>query len=329
MYNGCTRPLKAFPIGITKNNKTEYKITNYDCDHLEKSNGKWIQVGVPEKHFSGETLREFVELPCGRCPGCLLNRARQWRDRCIAESFYHKSNYFLTLTYDDEHVPFGPSGNMTLRKKDLQDFWKRLRHETDVRYFACGEYGDTTHRPHYHAIAFGLDLPDITLNDFGHLESRILTSKWSNGMVSIGEVNEKTCGYVARYTYKKAFKDLQLFYDTFQVEPEFTVMSRRPGIGSTFFDDEGLYLYNNGKFPYSTEDGGRALYPTRYWQSLLERNYPELYEEVKKNGLEYSLNKRLILFKNDKRPIADILKDQEEIITKRTTALRKRDLDEF
>lgn len=294
------------------------------------AHGKLLQVGVSDLLYGNKAIRDHIDLPCGRCPGCLLNHSRQWRDRCVAESFYHSHNLFLTLTYDDIHVPIGPSGNLTLRKKDLQDFWKRLRYfGYEFRYFCCGEYGDETHRPHYHALVFGLDLPDITLNEYGHLESDVLTSIWKNGMVSIGEFNEATAGYVSRYTYKKAFKDLQLFYDSFQVDPEFTEMSRRPGIGSQFFEDHGRFLYENGKFSYATSDGGKSLYSTRYWLKCLERDYPEFYEEVKNRAIDYNLNKRLILFNDvDDHVYFDLLRDQEYIITQRTSALRKRDLNE-
>lgn len=330
MYSGCTRPLKAFPIGLTENNKIKYKITNYEkIDHIELLNGVWHLVATPDKMFGeSKIVRDFVELPCGKCPSCRLRASRAWRDRCVAEALYHEKNYFITLTYNPDHVPYAPSGNMTLRKKDVQDFWKRLRKDgKEFRYFVCGEYGSKTYRPHYHAIVFGLDLPDLLLNDKGHWQSEYLDSKWFFGYTQIDPFSEKAAGYVARYTYKKAFKDLKSFYEVFGVEPEFVLMSRRPGIGSKFFEDSGLFLYDNKYFPYSTEDGGKKLYPTRYWQKCLERDYPEVYEKVKNDGLEYCLKKKDVLF-NGVRPYTDILADQEEIVVRKTESLKRRELDD-
>ena len=95
-----------------------------------------------------------VEIPCGRCVACRLNRAREWSLRIMNELAYHKDACFLTLTYDDEHLPEDKS----LSKRDFQLFMKRFRKDfgLPVRFFACGEYGKKTFRPHYHVIFFGV-----------------------------------------------------------------------------------------------------------------------------------------------------------------------------
>ena len=103
-------------------------------------------------------IREKLEVPCGQCIGCRLERSRQWAVRCIHEAQLHKDNCFITLTYNDEHLPSPPS----LSVRDFQLFMKRLRKRfgKGIRFFHCGEYGEKYGRPHYHACLFGFDFPD-------------------------------------------------------------------------------------------------------------------------------------------------------------------------
>ena len=122
---------------------------------------------------SCSTGKEILQVPCGQCIGCRIDRSRQWANRCMLELQYHDSAYFVTLTYDDLHVPkaYYPDPDtgeahqsLTLCKRDFQLWMKRLRKrfsDDKIRFFACGEYGGSTHRPHYHAIVFGLHLDDL------------------------------------------------------------------------------------------------------------------------------------------------------------------------
>lgn len=114
----------------------------------------------------------YQTIPCGRCVGCRMEYSRQWANRCMLELEYHESAYFVTLTYDDYHVPRSYYSDpdtgeaqlsLTLQPKDVTDFLKRLRFNTgqQFRYFYCGEYGPSTWRPHYHLIIFGLKLDDL------------------------------------------------------------------------------------------------------------------------------------------------------------------------
>lgn len=105
----------------------------------------------PVKRASGSNMY----VPCGHCIACRIQRTSQWSLRLMNELMYWDNKaVFLTLTYDDEHLP----KDLSLHKDDLQRFFKRLRRDIDfpVKYYACGEYGDLTFRPHYHAIVFGL-----------------------------------------------------------------------------------------------------------------------------------------------------------------------------
>jgi len=148
-------------------------------------------------------------VPCGRCVGCRLERSRQWAARIMLESSMHESNLFITLTYRDSELVYGGASHGILVPRHLELFWKRLRKWTRTRigYYACGEYGDKSNRPHYHACVFGLDFPDKTFykakNGNNLYSSRILDDLWSHGKCYFGTVTFESAAYVARYIMKK------------------------------------------------------------------------------------------------------------------------------
>lgn len=170
---------------------------------------------------------EHGTLPCGQCLNCRVNRRRMWTARILLESAFHVRKSFITLTYDDKHVPRSPeSGLQILRKQDLQLFWKRLRKQGhQLRYYACGEYGRKTWRPHYHAIVFGMGEDQV-----GDMEKAWYEDDEPIGFVSASEVNQERAAYCAGYTVEKmtSSDDERLKGRT----PEFGVMSRNPGIGT-------------------------------------------------------------------------------------------------
>lgn len=216
-----------------------------------------------------------VEVPCGQCVGCRLERSRQWAIRCYHEAQLHEENAFITLTYDDDHLPEGS----TLVKKHYQDFMKRLRfryRDRTIRYFQCGEYGETTHRPHYHACLFGFDFTDKRLfSTRGGV--RLYTSDelnliWGMGHCTVGEVTFQSAAYVARYIMKKVTGDeAEKHYeildpDTGEIysrEPEYTTMSRRPGIGKGW-----LEKYHDEVYPsdFIVVNGVR-MQPPKYYDA--------------------------------------------------------------
>lgn len=242
---------------------------------------------IPKRvEFSYEDYKKkygdrLLLLPCGHCPSCLKSYSYDWMVRLMAESLYHEHKCFLTLTYDPEHLPEktyrsdddGVLHLSWLVKKDLQDFFKRLRKEfsdTKIRYFACGEYGDhppegqSVGRPHYHVILFGLDFDDKYLVSYNPLGQPLWSSKtlekiWQKGLVSIGEVSSSSCGYVARYSLKKRSK--------MSKTDEFVLMSRRPGIGAQFFIDHKDELYLSDKV-YDPKFGSTKI--PRYFDQLAE-----------------------------------------------------------
>ncbi|WNK12870.1 MAG: replication initiator protein [Microvirus sp.] len=185
-----------------------------------------------------------LEVPCGQCIGCKLNRSRSWAIRLIHEAQSWDCSCFLTLTYSDDMLPHGG----TLVKSHFQSFMKRLRSKVrrKVSFFHCGEYGETLARPHYHAIIFGYDFW-TTRTPFGKSKSGAqqwrsaeLESLWTHGNSTIGTVNFDSAAYIARYCVKKiSGPGSRKHYEYVDEEtgeitdrlPEYITMSRRPGIG--------------------------------------------------------------------------------------------------
>lgn len=220
-----------------------------------------------------------ISLPCGQCIGCRIDRAREWSVRCLHESKLHKFNSFVTLTYRDEDLPPGRS----LDYRDYQLFMKRLRKSVGipVRFFMCGEYGEKDQRPHYHALLFGYQFPDLKFwsrSPTGNAlyRSEILEGLWTKGNSLIGQVTRESAGYVARYCMKKVTGDLAK--DHYRVEengvvfdrvPEFARMSLKPGIGAEWFAK-----YHSDVFPhdYVIADGIKIPVP-RYYDRLGRETY--------------------------------------------------------
>lgn len=227
---------------------------------------------------------KYKLVPCGQCAECRLQRSRQWADRMMLEAQEHNNNYFVTLTYDNDNIPEPQCDYHSLKVKDLQQFFKNLRQQTNLkfRYYACGEYGPLHLRPHYHIIMFGLDLdPDSFYESFEsgagktHYVSPDIQKAWHKGFTSISEVNWETCAYTARYVQKKLTGELSSFYDDRDIIPPFSVMSRKPGIGRKYYDNHKEDIYKNREIFISTDKGSRKLKPSRYYDKLYDLDYPD------------------------------------------------------
>ncbi len=150
---------------------------------------------------------------CGQCRACRVRRSQEWVTRLMMESYSHSESVFTTLTYAEDRV--------SVAKRDLQKFLKRLRSRLApdrFRYFAVGEYGERTGRPHYHIMLFGVGVGQ---------ESNI-EEAWRNGFIKVDELNRARCRYIVKYTIKRltqpdAFSDGR--------SPEFALMSRKPSLG--------------------------------------------------------------------------------------------------
>lgn len=163
--------------------------------------------------------------PCGKCWFCRQKKRYRWVARLMMEHQTSDSSVFLTLTFDDDHLPNPPY----VSKRDLQLFFKRLRKlisPRKIRYYACAEYGEERGRPHYHAIVYGLSLKDRD----------VVNSAWGQGFTSLDKVELGSIAYVAGYVSKK-FIHTKEFETTGEVkEKEFALMSRRPALGSGFIE---------------------------------------------------------------------------------------------
>lgn len=167
--------------------------------------------------------------------------------------------YFITLTYDTSHVPFTKKGFMQITKRDLQLFFKRLRklHEGNklpsIKYYACGEYGGKTMRPHYHVILFNAQL-------------ELIQPAWNLGNVHYGEVNEASVGYTLKYMCKPSKIPLHRNDDR---TPEFSLMSKRLGLAYLSNEMRAWHKADPENRMYvNLLDGKKASMP-RYYKELL------------------------------------------------------------
>jgi len=232
-----------------------------------------------------------LSVPCGQCMGCRLERSRQWAIRCMHEGQMHEENCFITLTYDEENLP--DNGQLVL--SDLQKFWKRLRKKGhSFRYFACGEYGPSTERPHYHALVFGYRPQDETiLSEGSHtlFESEELEKTWGLGLCSFGNLTFETASYVAGYVTKKITGPmaddhyLRVNRETgeiYHLKPPFNTMSRRPAIGTTWMQEYGQDTYKKDQVIMR----GRAMKPPKAYDEMLKKSDPDLWikTRIKRNS---------------------------------------------
>jgi len=221
-----------------------------------------------------------LTLPCGRCVGCRLERSRQWATRCLHEASLHEENCYLTLTYDPVHVP----ANGSLVVRDFQLFMKRLRKHLGnrkVRFFHCGEYGDKNKRPHYHALLFGYDAPDRKFYRNGESGFPVFTSEelfglWGLGNVFVGDVSFESAAYVARYIMKKVTGDPAAEHYKGRL-PEYVTMSRRPGIGTGFYQKWKHEIYPDDFVVVR----GRKIRVPRFYDGLHESADPDGFARVK------------------------------------------------
>ena len=186
---------------------------------------------------------EIFEVPCGMCAACKISRVREWTVRIMHEMRYFKGSVFATLTYNDENLPI----NQSLEKTEFQKFMKRLRKELGdhkIKYFACGEYGEDSERPHYHAIILGLAYNENT--------QKLIESIWKKGFIKVGTVTKDSIRYTLDYMHKKYNGELgKELYEKTGREPPFQLVSqgmgKRHALESANQYAENLYMTFNGK----------------------------------------------------------------------------------
>ena len=320
----CFYPLLAVDDGYTKQIVGSFREL-YDGQLWSQNSEKRI-TEIREtvvrrflQNNAAHRVKHVLEVPCGKCIGCRLEYSRQWANRCVLESVLHsaESNWFLTLTIDDDHLVYGGTDLATLHFDDVTAFMKKLRerwsrvHGVDdgIRFYACSEYGDDTLRPHYHNLAFGLPLYDLeyykTTNNGDVLyKSKELTDLWGKGYVVVGDFNWNTAAYTARYVMKKQNGSNADKYDTLGIEPERVRMSRRPGIARPFLDKFKNEIYRNDEIVLPALPNGRlnVVKPPKYFDKVLDRLNPE-------KGGDRDL---LALVKANRERIADITKEAKK-----------------
>lgn len=322
----CYNPNRAVVLGIDENGKKKLKFLGSDC--------------VASLLYPG---KEEISLPCGQCIGCRIDRSREWANRCMLELQSHDSAFFVTLTYDDFHVPksYYPDPetgeahtSYTLVKRDFQLWMKRLRKkfsDDKIRFFACGEYGGQTQRPHYHAIIFGLHLDDLvkykTVREgeayYTYYNSASIQETWPNGFVVVGAVTWESCAYVARYVTKKLTGESASFYETFNLAPEFSLMSRRPGIAGAYYEEHKDAIFENAFINVSTEKGGKKFRPPRYFEKLFDEEFPGALDERKDSRKDNAIKTMQSKMQRTNLTPPEILKVEEAAFNNKIKKLRR------
>lgn len=220
------------------------QIVYRDVSGRNPETGKWPLTHDPKKGHPDMSLLR----PCGQCIGCRLKYAHEWAVRCMHETQYWDVCSFLTLTYDDEYLRYGLSGWPTLTrgpKSDMTLFWKRLRKcltPIKVAYKYVGEYGEETHRPHYHALLYGYnfasDRRQHKVTSQGHVlyTSSFLDKVWQLGNCIIGDLSFESAAYVSSYNLKKlSGQDAVIEYDNFDLVRPYSCTSL--GFGKRWIKD--------------------------------------------------------------------------------------------
>lgn len=320
----CLYPNRVFYTGkLNENGKKDIVFTSRFTNYMYRrsNNDRWIPGSIScadsTKALGYQVLTEYDDVPCGQCIECRLNYARMWSCRIMNEVSLYPVNtcWFVTCTYNDDHLPpakpvkrinketgeiyIKPSEFNSLDIRDHQLFMKRLRKECNkksdmkVRFFASGEYGESSMRPHFHYILFGVILDDLRFYKITKTGDRLYTSEWlqgiwnngnkERGFVTVGSVTTDSAGYIARYAIKKRKMIDSSFYEDFSLKPEFIVMSRRPGIGKEWYEKhkDEIYLTDNIILP--SRSGSVKLRIPSYYDSLLERELPDQFAALKES----------------------------------------------
>lgn len=302
---------------------------------LEAFRANWIsnQTGKRPMVFSlkhayngaDPRLHGPVPLPCGQCCGCRLDRSGQWAVRCSHEASLYQNNCFITLTYADEFLPEHnsldklafPLFMKRFRKKfhglnyvsngefldpaidDILSPYPHTKIHQPIRYYHCGEYGETYGRPHYHACIFNFDFPDKiyhrqSATDYPIFRSPALEELWPFGYSEIGSVTFDSAAYVARYIMKKVNGDAAYEHYTrispdtghpVQITPEYTTMSRRPGIAKAWYDK-----YHDDVFPHDyVVIGTKKMRVPKFYDSQYEITNPNEFSTLKATRIKNSL----------------------------------------
>jgi hypothetical protein len=219
--------------------------------------------------FIGKVNGDDQPFPCGKCPACRARRASGWSFRLVQHGKYSHYSQFITLTYDTRHVPISRKGRLTLRPVDLQLFFKRLRkahgkahnNATPIKYFAIGEYGGRTWRPHYHIIIF-------------NCKPELIQDAWQKGQVHYGNVSGASIGYTLKYVMKP--KKVPQYKGDDRV-PEMQLISK--GLGLPYLSPQIINYHKQhfSRMVLQLEEGKLAAMPRYYKNKIYDETTRSLY----------------------------------------------------
>jgi len=266
-------------------------------------------------------------VPCGKCLPCQKKRRSEWSLRLEHEYLFSDSAFFITLTYNDLHIPRTKQGYQTLFKKHVQDYIKRLRNDhvkyvsktlniskkevkfraKPLRYYAVGEYGSKTRRPHYHLILFNMDIGNIAP----------LQNQWKKGFADVGTVTSSSINYVTKYMFK------QFNRKTDRRTPPFSLMSKKPIIGNAYLQNYGTHHIESESLEVRDMNGRVRRLPKAYLRRLFINKEDRI--ELSRKSYEEHLDKKMKAFEEKLEKYYDG-KLLEYINAKDSDLIRHRDL---
>lgn len=309
----CFHPLKLYlPVNKVTGEVGRPRFERGDVASFEKM--------VARNDFPG-----FL-VPCGQCLGCRRDQAALWRDRLVLEerSTPPGQSWFVTLTYDEDHLPrawtidreTGAEGLLgVIRQDDISVWMKRIRFRLGVkkgRFFSCSEYGDQFRRPHFHCLLFGFTIPDARSYlpsdagavrlPHGTLFSQILSDAWGKGSVTFRAADPTNIAYTAGYAIKKLRglheKEYQQLCDELGISPqprEAARMSRRPGIGVPAIEHrDPRELWRTGKIAVPDRNGAHFRNLPRIFERPCIEDAADLIERAKNKRIELAKNARYL-----------------------------------
>lgn len=259
----------------------------YDTGRLNPSGKKKYTFKAPVGYPS-----YGIPVPCGKCAACLESRRKEWCKRLLLESTRWPFSSFITLTYDDAHMPWC----RLACKRHVQKFLKRLRHvsrDYDIpfspfKYFIASEYGAKHSRPHFHGLIFGLDFllefykPRlVSFSRYPIFTSDVLSSVWGLGFVTVDRLTSANISYVSKYITKQADKS----------RPTWSLKSI--GLARSLFaskdglTDFGLSSVQSGFVSVPSRSNPLRVRVPRFVDRYVEKFEPSLYDDLKASRLDY------------------------------------------
>lgn len=229
------------------------------------------------------------QVPCGKCEACIKRRVNAWAFRFEQQCKVSSSVAFVTFTYDDEHIPYSRNGLQTLVKKEIPEFMRTLRHKCPhrLKYYAVGEYGGITARPHYHAIMFNLPIMMVRV-------PALIQDIWKKGMVHSAPGNIATFKYVAKYVQKSAgdVGTHMVDLDTGEMIEDdrikkFSLVSK--GIGLNFLTPAMTEYMRKNLSTYFTVDGRKVAIPRYYKDKVFTEEEKMVINMINQQEVENSL----------------------------------------